>query len=277
MTGKIAVIGANAYLAEGLADVLENVSLFSRPGDWVDYADLGGFDWIINFSIQPDFRRRILSANELIDANIANAIKDMKTKFVMISSRKVYGTHENLRSFYETDKCYPLDFYAKNKVAAENGVLNLLPNRSLVLRVANIIDFPSLRPDQRVFMGWIRDSMRDNGELNVTENPDVRKDFITRDYFHHALRDLMNQNQSGVFNVGAGFAVSMRELLPRIVGRGNCVFSGTDKKPDDQFVLSVDKLHQFTDPFSVRELYAKCDKVRNMMFENIKVHVHGKN
>ena len=277
MTGKIAVIGANAYLAEGLADVLENVSLFSRPGDWVDYADLGGFDWIINFSIQPDFRRRILSANELIDANIANAIKDMKTKFVMISSRKVYGTHENLRSFYETDKCYPLDFYAKNKVAAENGVLNLLPNRSLVLRVANIIDFPSLRPDQRVFMGWIRDSMRDNGELNVTENPDVRKDFITRDYFHHALRDLMNQNQSGVFNVGAGFAVSMRELLPRIVGRGNCVFSGTDKKPDDQFVLSVDKLHQFTDAFSVRELYAKCDKVRNMMFENIKVHVHGKN
>ena len=277
MAGRIGIIGANAYLAENISAVLENVSLFARVDDWVETNDMGAFDWIINFSIQPEFKTKILYPDELIDVSIANAIKNMDTKFVMISSRKVYGKYNLLNTFYETDELNPADFYAKNKVVAENAVLDILPTRSLILRVANIVDFPSTRPNQRIFMGWIRDSMRDRGELNVTENPGVRKDFITRDYFHHALRDLMNQNQSGVFNVGAGFAVSMRELLPRIVGRGNCVFSGTGKKPDDQFVLSVDKLHQFTDPFSVRELYAKCDKVRNMMFENIKVHVHGKN
>jgi dTDP-4-dehydrorhamnose reductase len=179
--------------------------------------------------------------------------------------------------FYETDRPNPMDFYAKNKVAAENAVLDILPTRSLILRVANIIDFPSTRPDQRVFMGWIRDSMRDHGELNITENPGVKKDFITREYFHRALRDLMNQNQTGVFNVGAGFAVSMRELLPRIVGRGNCVFTGADKEPDDQFILNVDKLHKFTDAFSIGELYSMCDNLRNNVFNNMKVRVYGKN
>lgn len=277
MTGRIGIIGANAYLAENISAVLKDVSLFARMDDWMDLDDCDAFDWIINFSIQPDFRTKILPHNELIDVNISNAIKDMKTKFVMISSRKIFGKYNCLKMFYETDRPNPMDFYAKNKVAAENAVLDMLPTRSLILRVANIIDFPSTRPDQRVFMGWIRDSMRDHGELNITENPGVKKDFITRGYFHRALRDLMNQNQTGVFNVGAGFAVSMRELLPRIVGRGNCVFTGADKEPDDQFILNVDKLHKFTDAFSIGELYSMCDNLRNNVFNNMKVRVYGKN
>ena len=277
MTGRIGIIGANAYLAENISAVLKDVSLFARMDDWMDLDDCDAFDWIINFSIQPDFRTKILPHNELIDVNISNAIKDMKTKFVMISSRKIFGKYNCLKMFYETDRPNPMDFYAKNKVAAENAVLDILPTRSLILRVANIIDFPSTRPDQRVFMGWIRDSMRDHGELNITENPGVKKDFITRGYFHRALRDLMNQNQTGVFNVGAGFAVSMRELLPRIVGRGNCVFTGADKEPDDQFILNVDKLHKFTDAFSIGELYSMCDNLRNNVFNNMKVRAYGKN
>lgn len=277
MTGRIGIIGANAYLAENISAVLKDVSLFARMDDWMDLDDCDAFDWIINFSIQPDFRTKILPHNELIDVNISNAIKDMKTKFVMISSRKIFGKYNCLKMFYETDRPNPMDFYAKNKVAAENAVLDMLPTRSLILRVANIIDFPSTRPDQRVFMGWIRDSMRDHGELNITENPGVKKDFITRGYFHRALRDLMNQKQTGVFNVGAGFAVSMRELLPRIVGRGNCVFTGADKEPDDQFILNVDKLHKFTDAFSIGELYSMCDNLRNNVFNNMKVRVYGKN
>ena len=277
MAGRIGIIGANAYLAENISAVLENVSLFARVDDWVETNDMGAFDWIINFSIQPEFKTRILYPDELIDVSIANAIKNMDTKFVMISSRKVYGKYNLLNTFYETDRPNPMDFYAKNKVATEKAVLDILPMCSLILRVANIIDFPSTRPDQRVFMGWIRDSMRDHGELNITENPGVKKDFITRGYFHRALRDLMNQNQSGVFNVGAGFAVSMRELLPRIVGRGNCVFTGADKEPDDQFILNVDKLHKFTDAFSIGELYSMCDNLRNNVFNNMKVRVYGKN
>ncbi|MBO4480234.1 MAG: GDP-mannose 4,6-dehydratase [Alphaproteobacteria bacterium] len=277
MNKKIAVIGASAYLAENISNISKNVLLFSRADDWAKSGNADDFDWVINFSIQPEFQKKILPESELIDVNIAKIIQGMKTKFVMISSRKVYGTCKTLNIFYETDECHPADFYAKNKLATEHKVLDLLPEQSLIVRVSNIIDFPSRRPEQRVFMGWIRDSMREKGELNITENPDVKKDFITRDYFQRALRDLMNKDELGIFNVGAGFAVSLRELLPRIVGRGNCVFSGKNKELADQFILNTDKLHMVMKAFSVDELYTKCDNIRKVMFDNMGAHDNGKN
>ena len=77
MTGRIGIIGANAYLAENISAVLKDVSLFARMDDWMDLDDCDAFDWIINFSIQPDFRTKILPHNELIDVNVSNAIKDI--------------------------------------------------------------------------------------------------------------------------------------------------------------------------------------------------------
>lgn len=90
-------------------------------------------------------------------------------------------------------------------------------------------------------MGWIQRKHFNRGKLIVTENPETRKDFITRDYLQKALSVLIHKKVSGIINVGAGFALSLERLLTDIVGEEHIFFEG-NVPPRDQFVLNVDKL-----------------------------------
>lgn len=221
---KVAVIGNDAYLARNLQNVFISDDVMSFPRlDYVDKEEIKRFDAVINFTIQPEFSCKTLSQDELLDVKLARMIKGSETKLVMISSRKVYGSRNLADEIAETAPLQPLDAYAKNKAAAEKVIQGIIPGQSLIVRVANVLGEPVNRTGYKTFMGWISESILTRGKLIVTENPETRKDFITRDYLQKALSVLIHKKVSGIINVGAGFALSLERLLTDI-GRRRTYF-----------------------------------------------------
>lgn len=259
---KIAIIGYNAYLAHDIEKVFTNATLFKRFESVSDVDVLKSFDYVINFSIQPAFKQEKLRLSDIIDVKIANVIKDSDTKFVMISSRKVYGASDRFALYSEQSELRPTDCYSYNKIISEREIQRILPNKNLILRVGNILDFPTDK-NNSTFISWISGALKNNGVLNVTENENVRKDFITRDYFQSALKTLIDKQKVGIFNIGAGFALKIKDLLPMITGQDRIVFQNTVPEKDG-FILDCDKLHAVVMPFTKQELYAKCRSINQI-------------
>lgn len=260
---NILVIWSWSYLAEDIEE-----SLFPMHVEKINHIYnlnthfLTKFDTIINFTIQPEFSERILGINDLIDVQLAKILQWTSTSLVMLSSRKVYWLHKNLDIIKESDNLSPFDFYSTNKVLAENQLKKILPKQHLILRTWNILWNFTKRKWYKTFMGWISDSIREAWCLSVSENPQTKKDFISKKYFQYALSQLIKQSVLGTINVGAWFAISLKELLENICWCENVIFNDNLPEPRDQFILNVEKLTRYINRFSYNELINQCEKTK---------------
>lgn len=258
---SILVVGVDAYLAKGLSsqDAGRRIVAVRR---WEDRPLSGHFDAVVNFTVQPEFSLRDLPDGELIDARIANDLRGTSAKFVMLSSRRVYGRHDDFRIHSESAPLEPQDAYARNKVRAEALVRSALPNDHLILRVSNILAEPPSRTGYRTFAGWLADELTLKGFVEVTENPGVRKDFISRDYLQKAMLSLVGKGASGTLNVGSGTALPLSRWLPLLVPEGLLRFVDPNGGKRDQFALDVSRLCQYVRPFGEHELLSYCECLR---------------
>ena len=278
MKKKVLVIGEDAYLAQGIQN-----SLFGYEVDSIKRAEpekncdiFKNYDIIINFTIQPEFYQQDLSTHEFIDVQIAKCLIASNTKLIVLSSRKVYGSHKNADIIQETDNLDPDGAYARNKVKVEQAVRMILPNQHLILRIANILGEPVNRLGYKTFMGWISESMLTKGKLTVTENRKTKKDFVTRHYLQQAIFALIEKDVNGTFNVGSGFAFSLEDLLTKIVGKKQVIFEDKEQ-PRDQFILNPEKLHQYVRPFTRKELERRCSLNKNILINFLNLQKDRKN
>ena len=259
---KILIIGKNAYLAENIKfDENEyNVDKIHRPLE-VGLDKYADYDFIINFCIQPEHFSRLLPENEMIDVKIAKNLSH--TKFIFLSSRKVYGSSPILKEYREDDKLKPFDFYSKNKVNIEQRLREILGNKLLVLRTGNIVGLPPKR-NCPTFVSWLQSELKNNDKVIVTVNKEAKKDYITKDYFHYVLQEAVKQNLSGTYNVGAGFAYTTEELMKNLVDEQRLMFSPLEKI-SEQFILNCDKLHTKIKPLTREEFLNECNTMKNKL------------
>ena len=260
---SILIVGESSYLASGLEFDKDKyvTDRIKRPYEGINKELYKNYDYIINFCIQPEQFTEIISEDEMIDVKIAQNIAGSNAKFIFLSSRKVYGSSIKLQKYKETDELKPYDFYSKNKATIETKLQQLIPNNLLILRVGNVIGEPT-RKNNKTFIGWIEKELKEKGKVYCTILPDTRKDFITKDYFQSVLAAVIENNLTGIYNVGAGFALPMKEFLLNLLSPNLVDFSkATDKA--EQFVLNVNKLHKYVKPFTIDMIDLISQKINN--------------
>lgn len=263
---KVLIIGHNSYLASEF-DLNEEeflVEKIKRPFEF-DFEKYNDYDFIVNFCIQPEHFNRLLSDNEMIDYNIAKHIKNDKTKFVFLSSRKVYGSCTELKIYDEISELKPFDFYSKNKCNIEQKLSEILnKNNLLILRTGNIIGKPSNRKSYGTFIGWIESELKNNGKVICTINKNAKKDFITKEYFQEALKKSIEYDLSGIYNIGANFALTTEELLESILPEHYIEYSPKENE-SEQFVLDCKKIHNYVKIFTEEELKTECQNLGKLL------------
>src|SRR5574344_208030 len=245
---SVVLIGKNSFLVQNFVNKLEkdyNVFQFSYY-DYHHYTKIiNDASYVINFSIAPESSNKFLGDANL-DLEIARCINNTTTKYVMLSSRKVYGKHESLKIHNEEDSLVPFDLYSENKVATEEGLWKILsPEQVCITRLSNFI-IPTYSSElKNNYIGWISKYYLENDCLDVTYRLDDVKDFITRDYFQDSLLNLLNNNFHGVFNISSNINLTQKELLETILGADK-VFQKEGNLIADQFLLSNNKLLSIT-------------------------------
>jgi nucleoside-diphosphate-sugar epimerase len=238
----ILLIGENSFIAKNFIKRFPNSISCSH----LNYEDvpLENIKSIINLSFHPDLY--IKSYNEVydIDSKIAQKISDRNIKYIMVSSRKVYGDYKGV-PFNEMESCNPIDHYGDNKYIIENNLKKIIGKNLYILRAGNIFGNEFDLSRKRLGSYLINQLIINNGSINLGMSKETFKNIISIDNFLLILNSIAkNDIPRGIYNVGSNSATKIGVIAKNLIigyGGNGRIFVHRDELVDP-FDLDTRKL-----------------------------------
>ena len=138
MKKKILIFGKNSFIGSNLYTFLKNKHFVKiKSFNSNSLLIFNKFDYIINCSTNKKYINNIYSKRNDFDLKIVKNL-DESTNFIFLSSRKIYEPKANI---FERSKIKCLNNYEKNKYITEKKILEVKGDKSIILRISNIIGF----------------------------------------------------------------------------------------------------------------------------------------
>ena len=144
MKKNVLIIGKRSFIGSNFYNFLRKKNLKAKSISIESFKkfsiiSLSKFDVIINCSSNKSYVNKKYKLKYDYDLLVAKKIENLKSKLIIISTRKIYKPKYNIS---ENGQIRPKCNYSKNKLKSEKLVSKILNNRLLILRVANIIGPP---------------------------------------------------------------------------------------------------------------------------------------
>ena len=225
------------------------------------------FDYLINCTSNKDYINNKYKKKNDFDLIIANKIKKLDIKMIMLSTRKVYKSGNNLK---EASFLSPKNNYSKNKLKTEIALTNILEKKILILRIANIIGFNKRKHNKlhKIFIDIFYENIKKGLLFN---NKDSYKDFISINKFCEIVEKLIKSDACGIFNISLGKKVFLKKITQWLNFHNNKKVEFTKikkiNKPDN-FTLNNNKLmNKIRVKNSVKDLKKYCIQLSKEFFK----------
>ena len=273
MKNRIIVIGRRGLLGS-------NLSLYFKKKNYILNLDykifinkklifINNFDYIINCTSNQSYvENKYLKKNDY-DLTIANKIKNLNIKMIMLSSRKVYKNGANLK---ESSVLKPKNNYSKNKLKTEKALLKILKEKILILRISNVIGLNNKKYNKlhKVFIDVFFENIKKGIIFN---NKNSYKDFIPVNKFCEIVEKLITFNAYGIYNVSLGKKVFLKKIVSWLNHHNkqkSIKYVNLNKKyQSDNFTLNNDKLmSKIKIKNTTLDLKKYCVKLSKELFKN---------
>jgi len=273
MKNRIIVIGRRGLLGS-------NLSLYFKKKNYILNLDykifinkklifINNFDYIINCTSNQSYvENKYLKKNDY-DLTIANKIKNLNIKMIMLSSRKVYKNGANLK---ESSVLKPKNNYSKNKLKTEKALLKILKEKILILRISNVIGLNNKKYNKlhKVFIDVFFENIKKGIIFN---NKNSYKDFIPVNKFCEIVEKLITFNAYGIYNVSLGKKVFLKKIVSWLNHHNkqkSIKYVNLNKKyQSDNFTLNNDKLmSKIKIKNTTQDLKKYCVKLSKELFKN---------
>ena len=229
--------------------------------------NLNKFDYVINCSINKNYINKPYSKNYDFDFKIVNKL-NKNTHFIFFSSRKIYKPRANI---YERSKIRCLNNYEKNKFITEKKILKIKGNRSIILRVSNIIGFKKYNPRKvhHTYLDYLISKIKKR-ELILNQNE--YKDFLDINTFSKIIDSIIKKKVFGTFNISMGKKVYLSELnswlLNSIKNKSSLrIIKLENDKKNQSFYLNNSKLKKKIGlNTNITQLKKECIKLSKKLF-----------
>jgi nucleoside-diphosphate-sugar epimerase len=202
-------------------------------------------DVIVNCAFSPDWYHTDVPGDLGFDGTVAAVARRSGARYVMISSRAVYPSRLE-PPLCEDEPVAPATVYGKNKAKIEAGLRQILGERLLVLRLANV--FGAEPVGRRTFVSTALRSLVRDGTIELDIAPSTRKDFVPSSFVGQAAASLIARGADGIINVGSGIALPLDQVASALIrGYGNGSTRVTGTMPGEEFRLDVSRLRQRTE------------------------------
>jgi len=234
---KILLVGKNSFIASYflaklsdhfIVDCISHVNIND-----VKYDD---YDLVINCSINPEYRNQSYSLNNDVDLKLS---RKFTGHYIMLSSRKVYGTSDELLSYTEQSNTNPNDHYGHNKLTTELAISSERDNYT-ILRASNVY---GLEYGRNSFMGFLMNQLKDKQYITIDISPYTARDLISVQDIANIVKLTVDTPIRGVYNLSSGEAELVGKLAQYLIsGYGKGELVSKSKQLKDQFIISNDKL-----------------------------------
>ena len=208
---KVLIIGKRGFIGRSLNKYLKlkyKVKLISFK-DVLNYNQINKFNFVINSSINKNYITKKYNKNFDNDLKIAGRIKNRKTNYIFLSSRKVYKAKPNIT---EKTKPSPKSNYSKNKLMTEKILRKRFKNNLIILRISNIIG-DKLKFGKNLHKTFIDIFYEKAKKGIIYDNKKNYKDFISIQKFCEIINMIILKDLKGTFNVSIGKKVYLNELV----------------------------------------------------------------
>ena len=208
MKKKILIFGKNSFIGSNLYTFLKNKHFVKiKSFNSNSLLNLNKFDYIINCSINKKYINNTYSENNDFDLAIVKNL-DENTNFIFLSSRKIYKPKANI---FENSKIKCSNNYEKNKYITEKKIFKIKRNKSIILRISNIIGYKKYNPRKihNTYLDFFVSKIK-KGELILNRND--FKDFLDINTFSKMIDLIIKKKVFGIYNISIGKKVYLKEL-----------------------------------------------------------------
>jgi len=271
MKKKILIIGQNGLIGKNLFNYFKSRKINIYRISFESFLKknfLNSFDIIINCTSNQKFVKNKYANKNDNDFIIAKKIINLKTKLIMLSSRKIFKPKFNIK---ELDKKEPNCNYSINKVISEASVNKILGARVLILRISNIISMPN--KNKRKLHNTFSDiffEMAKKGYI-YNNNKKIYKDFISISKFNQIVYELIKKDSFGIFNISLGKKIYINQLIAWLNFHNTKkikVINIKNSFNNDSFTLNNNKLmKQIKIKNNILELKNECFAISKKFFK----------
>jgi len=234
---KTLIVGKNSFIAKTAHRNIDDAEKISY-GD-IDKVNLNEYNTILNCAITNEYRTEVYDEEKDLDIQLARIAEKYGMHYVMISTRKVYGTSNDLKTYDEGSELNPNDRYGENKLISEYKIMDLMESCT-ILRASNVFGY---EPDRKSFMGFCMKQLRDTGKIVYDINPYNIRDFIDVDTFARILTLVCELKPNGFYNISSNLGLTVGDVSRYLIkGFGSGELDAESDKFFDQFVLDNSKL-----------------------------------
>ena len=273
---KILIIGKNSRIAQFLKENLDKKFSILIKG----YSEIikknslyfSKFKFIINCSSNKKYINSKYNIINDHDYKIAKKIKNLKTSYIFLSTRKVYKPRVNC---LETDKLFPTCNYSKNKLLTENKLKKILNKRVLILRISNVIGITKKDSKKKLHNTFIDIFFMNIKKGFIVRNQKVFKDFVSAKQLGQLISKLIKLNAYGTYNLSIGKKIYLNNIVkwlnfynPKSYKTINNHKFNFNK---DSFYLNNIKIIKKTKvTMSIKKLEIECKKISKKFFSKLK-------
>ena len=264
--GRKGLIGSNLNLSLKRKYFVSNLDFekFIKKKDTF----INRFNYIINCTSNINYIKNKYQKKNDFDLKIANKIKNLDIKMIMLSTRKVYDATYNIK---ESSSLNPMDSYSKNKVISEKALTKILKKKVLILRISNIVGLNN-KKSKKLHKTFIDVFIKNTQKGLIFDNKNEYKDFISIKKFCEILEKLILTNAFGIFNVSVGKKIFLKDIQSwlNFYNKGDLKRLELNKMSKiDSFTLCNKKLmNKIKVKNSVSDLKIFCIKMSKELFKN---------
>lgn len=173
---------------------------------------LCNFNYIINCSFDKNCFNNKYNSDIIICNKLKNNLSN--TKFVMLSSSKVYGVSKKNS---ENSKCSPITKYGKYRLKTEKYLQKKLKKNLLILRVSNVLNFDlRLNSASKTTINTMLIDLIKKKIITIPKK-NAFKDFITIEYLLFCLEKLLKENYCGIFNISSNIKITLYDVSKKLI------------------------------------------------------------
>ena len=206
---KILIFGINSFVGCNLYNFLKkrhyvSIKKYSKKNLKI----INNYDYIINCSIHSDYIVKKYSKKSDFDLNILKNLKNNDTKYIFLSSRKIYKPKSNIT---EKSKIECHNHYEKNKLITEKKILKIKPNSSIILRISNLIGYRKKNPNKvhKTYIDYFLEQISKNVLIDNKRN---FRDFLDIDTFVKIIDEIIKKKILGIYNISIGKKIFLNEI-----------------------------------------------------------------
>jgi len=206
---KILIFGINSFVGNNLYNYLKNKHIVTiKKYSKENLKFVNNYDYIINCSINKNYLKKKYSTENDFDLKILNNLKNSNTKYIFLSTRKIYKPKSNIT---EKSKIECRNHYEKNKFITENKILKVRPNSSIILRISNLIGY-RIKNSNRVHKTYLDYFLEQISSNILIDNKKNFKDFLDITTFVKIIDDIIRKKIIGIYNISIGKKIFLNEI-----------------------------------------------------------------